>query len=332
MIELDKLQQKALDEVTVDADEFRTQVEAACRVYTKQERRVVKVLTEEYYYGLDFIEEWLRTGFATRADIEKAPDSNGLLKTLAKHFHMSEVDASAALEPVKDKRVSAFEQEFVDEFYEGVSKRARKRLLKVAKKHLFSRSHSEVVALHDHAAAYEAYTGVAHSALVSYVDPYDGWRKRRRYAKIVRKEEATYGRTLKKRRQYAAYRLAQLSGVYDGLIEEIIGYDWNVALIISLRNKYEKSAQATSTRQSVARQLRASETFDEITREFLTVQAKKYTGAGSNLVDITEIKCGMAIVLARVFELSTVQKNQLVLVVKEYKDLARESDQIQKRR
>lgn len=332
MIELSELQQKALDEVTIDADEFRTHVEATCRVFTKQERRIVKALTEDNYYGLDFIEEWLRTGIAARTDIEKAVTNGSLLKTLAKHFHMSEMGAGASLEPLKDKRVSMFEQEFIDEFYEGVSKRAKKRLLAAAKKHIFSRSRSEVTALHDHAAAHEAYTTVAHSAVVSYVDSHDNWHTRRRYAKIVRKEEATYGRTLKKRRQYAAYRLAQLSGIYDGLIEEIIGYDWNVALVISLRNKYEKAVQAKLARPSTVRQLQLSEKFDEITRDFLTAQAKKYSGAGSNLVDITEVKRGMAIVLARIFELSTVQKNHLILAVKEYKDLARESNQIQKRR
>ena len=103
--------------------------------------------------------------------------------------------------------------------------------------------------------------------------------------------------------------------------------EWDLVTIISMRNQYDKriGAMAKKDRSSALKRLAV---FEKVTQQFRNDYIEQATSAKMSLELTRQLSEEVDALLLRIFDLSTVQKNQLLVQSKEYRELIVESKNI----
>lgn len=180
-----------------------------------------------------------------------------------------------------------------------------------------------LVQSYSHGLRYRAYTDIAAHCLVTYQDPHASKREQRAGAKRIELEQATYAESLGDRRRVVAYRLRQLSCMYDGLIESLAAHQLSVQRALRIRKQYQVEL-AAKTRPSPKV---AYQTFLAITEPLRLTNASHHDFAATAAADGVLLS-----LLARTTALSDLQAHKLPALNKEYWALHHEAEQIKQHR
>ncbi|OGL22590.1 hypothetical protein A2707_04715 [Candidatus Saccharibacteria bacterium RIFCSPHIGHO2_01_FULL_45_15] len=122
-------------------------------------------------------------------------------------------------------------------------------------------------------------------------------------------------------------RLQQLEQSNDGLVPKIMQADWNLVEVVALRHTYEKKLKALSIEKVVDSKHRLK-LFDSVTNGFKKAHTKQI--AELNLTAARRATDSVDELLLQVFDLSSQEKNKLMLDVKEYRELSSEAKSIRR--
>lgn len=113
------------------------------------------------------------------------------------------------------------------------------------------------------------------------------------------------------------------------MIPSIIKNNWELIEVIGLRNSYDKKVSQLPKTQ-ISNAIKRLEIFDQITVDFKKKQLEN-NKIDSNKINLESTRSRIKEIdtlLLRIFDLSNIQKNQLILLMKEYRDLLDERTKI----
>jgi len=310
--------------LTNDVELFRREATKAYRAFEPHERRFLRKLETDEVTSYAALTIWEDTLLPVLYTLQTKRAEPTFRRVMVKHLALDMDEAQKTIHGVINTREKAVIQKFITQVYGKESKRKSHRRQRRHILGLFAVPQQEVFDMKEHLVAYTLLHHVADEHGVAVVDAHASLRMRLRAARRVRRERKRAKRAEAVQLAHIAARTAEIRAARNGLVADILDKNIDLVTVISLRNRYEKrlSALAKSDVMHAAKRLAI---FDEETREF----REQYTSlAGvdieASLESTRQMTKAIDDLLLRIFDLTTTQKNQLLLYTKEYRELADE--------
>lgn len=301
---------------------FRKAAQQAYAGFTPKNRKESKRLNTRALSVSDFYENWqeiLVPQLNTLSDASTAPR---LIKDIEKYFSLNTSAAQTRIEFLAETRAKELKEEFIiDQYLDGTyrARRAAKRF--VARDETFN---TELIE------RYHTYILYKTAAIETASTIYDAHR-----AAAVRFTQLFRGRTelhsivrrAKKELVVTRQQMSQLEMKNTGLIASLFALHIDLIAIRSAYVKYEKALGKLSVpqRNSPAKRLSL---YEKETASLRADHLNKLTGV-QNLNDIQQGAKEIDTVLIHVFDLSNREYNQLMVDLKQYRELQRASQRLQ---
>jgi hypothetical protein len=242
---------------------------------------------------------------------------------MAKHLILADDELDTKVGQLIDERLVEVRERFLEQKYLNDSEAYSNA------RELLDHPEQELDELLSHLVAATLSKIVAAEYSVTIVDAHAGlWRRinSRRRVNGERRRDLGFRN---KRLAYITQRQQELTDLNNGLLMAIAEKGWDLVIIISMRNQYEKRINALPPKdaKSVIKRLAV---FEKITRQFRDDYIEK-TNANSPKTGLQfahTLTEEVNALLLQIFDLSTVQKNQLLVHAKEYRELATERQTI----
>lgn len=308
-----------------DREEFRlAAARAFAAVNAKERRQLRQVATKDRApeMVLEFWEQELRS---VLADLKKTEQGVSLWKSLSKNLLYEEGDARQLAQDLVDSRRANLLKEKIAAFYGRKSKKQAARLFR-----LLQSPETELDDLRQRYLLFILYREISQMQGVSVLDIHSSVLKRWKTLTTVRRERKQVTVSERARLASIAKRRAELHATFDGLLGEAITREWDLPIVIDLRMQYEKKVQALSE-EDANNPVKRLALFDKITRTFRDEEVEKMAKSDpsrNNLVSARHFAEEIDALLLRIFDLSNVQKNRLLTLAKEERELAKEQKTI----
>ncbi len=298
---------------------FRRKAEAALKQFTTIEQRTFKQLGATTTSPYDFLVELELTLIPLRQSLDSKRSNTPYKKSLAKQIILP-LDT---IQPVVDLTINYSDNFHIDSFIRAASGSSGNQTW--LKEFITMTSKADVSVLKDHYVDAQLYTQVAHENAITIVNPHASAIKRSAAKHRIARERRNTTAFEDTRLQYIAARRLELNEVYDGLIASIMAEDWNLMEVLAMRQEYEKKLSSLPI-DDVLDDSRRLELFDTITNAFKKKHAHRTTTTG--LESARQSNAAIDTLLLRIFDLTTAQKNKLLLDSKEYRSIHEEESLI----
>lgn len=291
-------ERESLDLVTGDIEAFRAQVSTASGAISQATRsdfdKLDAATIDDIYNSLLPTLRHIHTGSAKKS----------LRLALADTYELSDDESAIMTDALRDNRV----HRLLANYAAALPRDTQQTIM-----HLFeNKTAPEQTALIEQYFAFQAYNHTASRAFVSYVDPYDSRRTQRKVRARINREQQTYGESLKQHRENVAYRLRQLSGIYNGLIEEIIEANLDPEALLALATNYDRKTR--TTQKQSAKLTTLAQLISPLINRTIDKQPDQQAAI--------DTAAHAQHVASRVIALSDVQRAHLAEAVDEYRTLA----------
>lgn len=325
----ERIKKQAITDVAlVDIEAFRSDASRAYEVYPREERSLLRGLTARDKSAFDILNSWEAELLPFRMKLELKRNETSFLKQISKQLILTDSQAQATVDQLVDERLELATETFVSAHYAGIDTKGDEAYAKQRDNAeiVFSLPVAAIERLKNHLVDYVLYKGVAAEYRVAVYDMHGPLITRLWSASRINSERQKKARQDKKRLRQIHKRLFELETSDDGLLGEIMKQSWDLIVVLSLRNRYEKCIKGM-TKDDAASIVRRLEVFDSETRQF----KEKYTESLLGSVNQTSLQSARSLtkyvdtLLLRIFDLTTVQKNQLLVASKEYRELTQEA-------
>ena len=302
---------------------FRQHAREAMKHYSDELRHEDIILDAQDSFALKFYTYWQETLVPNIETIKTARANKKLLKEIMGSYLLSEEKARKLIQKLIRDQISEQENNALSEFYLPYERKARK----IATKFL-RRSEKENSERIEKYISYELYSTVAKENGFSIYDAHALLVARVFQGLSEQSQIKTHIRQTKKRMKAIDTLTAELETQNDGLIASIFALRIDLVTIRANYQKYEKALQKLSetARKSPAKQLSL---YEKETSAIRSAHLDAVSGMQS-LQDIQHVAKEIDTVLMRVFDLTTRQYNELMLQMKEYRELTRERSELDK--
>lgn len=249
--------------------------------------------------------------------IHTSSSKKTLRTTLSQTYELTSDESTMVAEALRDKRIHTIFSQYFSEAFAHLKTSDRKTAAKLTNELFADKVIPEMTEMIQQYKALIGYDATARRVHISYLDPQLSKRAQRKARKQIKLEERTYGVSLKEHRENTAYRLTQLSALYDGLLEEITALHLDPYELLTAANNLQKS---TIKRQDkLGRLISLSLPLMQKTRK-------------SSLVDSADHMAKIAKIIVRVGERSDVQRDLLPERLEEYRTLALDYSRIRSKK
>lgn len=315
--------QTMIDLLLADREQFRTQSELFLRQFKPRERKQLKGIETRSISAYHLLYSWKNELYPVVKQLVAKRTDKKFRAYMKKQLIVSNDELDAKIEQLIDMRINEVRTRFLKQLYSD-SGSAYKNAQKLLKK-----TDEELDELLSRVISVTLSTIVASENGVAIVDGHASLLRRLRCHRKVRRERKYLRSSRGKRLAYIQQRKQELSNKSNGLFLEINEKGWDLITIISLRNQYEKiiNGLPQKSAQNVVKRLAV---FEEVTQKFRndyiekTNTANPKAGLGFAQIAAQEVDD----LLLRIFDLSTTQKNQLLIHAKEYRELIEEQTEI----
>lgn len=307
-----QLATESLDLATINVEQFRDTATNRVSALDKSTREKLIQLEKSG----DFIDQLYDNLLPTLRQITTRSNKRTLHATIADAFLLDEDEARSFTESFRDRRTSRMIESFIDS--SKLSSSQKKQVLSL----LGNLTATEQTALVEQFLADEAYRSTAELASISFVDPTTPRRSRRAANKRIAREQQTYSDSLKQHRENVAYRMTQLSHIYDGLLEDIIEVQLEPDALVSIANTYNRRT----------RNLRKQSAKLAVLTKLITPLAEPSIDQQTNQADAIDQYAHIAKICSRVAELSEAQRQYLPERTEEFHTLALDYSRIRSKK
>jgi hypothetical protein len=319
--------QQIADSITIDPEGFRAEATKTYAEYLPVERAIIDGLGSNAY---DIIVAWgekVRPSLRLLRDkLSEAAFKDGVTKDLI----LEEDEIQVKINEIIEKRELEIMDNFIRKLYPTKNNIHNKP---ERTKNFLSRPESEIELIKSHYVNYSLYKEAADKNNITVVDPHTSFFKRISAKKHIRRERNDTLIFENNRLLYIDDRLKSISAMDGGLLVDIYDKNWDLITVLDLRNNYEKKLIKLS-KEDDKNAIKRLAIFDTVTLEFKKCQAEKM------IVDADQCSLEVARIitkdidrlLLRIFDLSNIQKNRLLVYAKEYRELNQEKAAILDRR
>lgn len=323
--------QQIISTVLFSVEKFRFDAEKAFDDFRLRERMLLNSLESKGISSYGLLSAWYEELLPMQNTIKSKRTDDIFTKSLIDNLLMSPDEAGSEINRIVARRESDVLHDFIYRIYPIADDRKKdlyKNQRKIALK-LLSRQESEINQIRNHRINYVLYKEIAKQNNVTVIDSQSSLLKRL-WAKIsINSERKKTIELEKKRLLQINSRLKVLSTIDGGLVAEIFENKIDLMIILGLRNQYEKKVGKLPKANS-KNAVKHLEIFDAETQKYKKDQIEKLTINSDqvSLESTRKITEYIDNLLLRIFDLTNIQKNKLLLYTKEYRELMQEKDSI----
>lgn len=320
--------QKIIDLYLTDIEKFRKSAEESYKRLSKIDRKNINIISSKDKDGFSILNNYMVNIHDKVIFLHNKISEKNFKKYISKNLLIDdELKASKKVKEILINRIDEIQNNFIFNIYSTDNKIYESKINKL--KEILSFPEEEIVALHKKLIINNLFKEIAENYNVTVFDPNTNFLKRISAKIHIRKERRNIMINLIKRKKFVLKRIEEIETSNDSIIFEIYKYNWELMELISLRNNYDKKINQLPKSQS-NNPIKRLEVFDQITSDF---KKKLFENnlIKSDIISLEQTRGKIKeidSILLRVFDLSNLQKNQLVLQMKEYKDLICERNKL----
>jgi len=330
--------QQIADLILTNTEDFRAETSKIYRDFTTDERLIIDNLSGNGIDGAKVLNLWQEELLPLIQTLQNKPADKSFRGTIAKNLFLDDDEAEGIINSLAAKRRGELLNDFAFKLYPkkiGIHKDVYKKQRQTTVA-LLTKPQAEIEQIKNHMANFNLYASLADEYHITILDPHSSKSAQRRAKKQIKRECKKSIAIENERLQYISSRLNSLSAMNGGIIIDLFDKKWDLITILSLRNQYEKLVKKLPKEEG-GNAVKRLELFDKVTADFKSEQIAELTVDSDeiNLIAARAITKNIDTLLLRIFDLTNIQKNQLILDQKEYRELTKERDgiiQLQKSR
>lgn len=321
--------QQILDKLLLDLECFRKNAQESCESFSKNDRRLVDGISSDEYVSSRILDLYVNDTCEKVRFLQKKIVDQKLQQFMIKNLILNDEICQSKINEIFNKRISEEKESFVSRmsFDNKLNKEQTEMLCQI-----ISKPESDVEQLRKRQISFILYKEISAINNITIYDPIKPFFTKVIAKKRIKKEKKMWLFNKKKRLELIRRRLDELKLINNGMICEIEKNNWKLIEVIGLRNSYDKKVSQLSKnyKDNAVKRL---EIFDQITLEFKNKQLEKNVINSNKIsLELTRAKIKeIDTLLLRIFDLSNIQKNQLVLQMKEYRELIDEQNIIERK-
>lgn len=327
--------QHITDSFLTSIENFRSEATIAFKSHSSIERALLRNLETKNMTSYTVLAMWNNKLRPLRHELLKKRSDESFRKLMSKHLILNESQTSDKIDNLVKERTAEVFKDFIYDIY-PISKDDQSDKFcnqRECAKNLLSLPEVKIDKIMNHQIEYILYKEVASKNGVSVVDAHSGIIRRLITSSRVRNEQKKAIRLEDERLSFISTRLAELSDMNDGLIGQILAKKWDLITILGIRNQYEKKVAELPT-DKANNAIKRLAIYDKETQDFKNEQLEHIilSAEQSSLLTTRQITEEIDKLLLRIFDLTTIQKNQLLLQTKEHRELVAEQTTILRKR
>lgn len=316
--------QQITDALLTDVEKFRDIARKSFRDLKTQDRFMIEDIETEDVSGYSILAAWEEELLPLTAALEKNLSDKNFYKTISKNLFYEEDEAKRIIDELITKRKRLVVADFISSFYPK-TKKNNFNLNKKQLKKILNKPDEEIKTLKDRLVMFALCEETARKNNVTVVDYHSTLIKRIFDTLKIQVERTKARNNTNKGVKNITKRINKLAAANNGLIVDINENEMDLPIIFNLKNQYEKIISALpkiDSKDSIKR-LAA---FDSITSKYSKEIETKFTINADqvNLEHTRKTISDIDKILLRIFDLTNLQKNQLLLQTKEYRELCAE--------
>ncbi|MDB5184132.1 MAG: hypothetical protein JWO07_813 [Candidatus Saccharibacteria bacterium] len=311
------VKQQLTDIALTDREQFRTQAQTALLHFARRDRNTLTRIETKATTAYDVLGTWSDQLRPLRAQLEARRSEPAFRAAIKKQLVLMDNELDSKVQELIDDRLFEVQIAFLDDLYPTNSE-ARSHA-----KNLLSRPDLELNELLARLTECILYMTIADNNGISVVDPHSRLFRRIGSRQRVRRERRATKRLQRERLSYIARREKELMNLNGGLLRAISDNGWDLVTVISLRNTYDKRVNALPKKDS-ASALKRLAIFEKVTQQFRDDYVQHMSTGKMSLELTRKLTTEVDSLLLRIFDLSMVQKNQLLIQSREHRELTTE--------
>lgn len=317
---------------TIDRENFRLNATKAYQNYSPKDRLTINRLETDDTSAYTLLTQWQSSLRPLLDELTINSTKAAFSKDIAKYLLLNLQIASRKVDELVSSRRLQTLEDFLYQLYPLPTDQGKDKLAKSRSyaRNLLSQPDTEIEDLKNKHIAFLLHHTVAIAESIAVADVHASWPRRRRTIKYVIAERKKTATSERHRLRSIEERLEQLKTTHNDTLGELLERDWDLIVVISLRNQYEKRIASLSADERKS-PLKRLVIFEEVTKEFRDEQVNRLAQndpAQNSLAAARRFAETTDALLLRVFDLTNEQKNQLLVFTKEARKLEKERDAI----
>lgn len=312
--------QAMIDMALTDREQFRVQAEASLLLFDRRERKLLQKIETKTVSAYDVLYAWKNELDPIIKELQAKSVDKAFHADIKKQLLLDEGEVNQKVQQLIDQRIDEVRNRFLEQAY--IKSSAKKRRLVKA---FLLRTDQELNELLSHIESVTLSKIVAYDYGITLVDHHSSVSRRLTNRHMVRRERRRLRSHRNKRLTYIQQRQEELTVQNNGLLSAIDAMGWDLITVISLRNQYEKlvSSLPPTSAKNITKRLTI---FEEVTQELRNNHIEKFNTKNPKFRLELAYKQAREVdaLLLKIFNLSNVQKNQLLICSKEYRELTEE--------
>lgn len=327
---------KLVDFAARDPEGFRLNAARVYAEFSSQDRLNTRTFETEEITAYCALDKWQTSLRPLLDELENNRTKPSFYRAIVKYLLLDSQQAARKIEGFIQTRRHEVLSQFVVNLYPKPVDGGKDKLAK-QRSHaykLLAQSPQEIEALRQRYTDYLLHHRAAQLQSITVTDPHAPWIKRKHASKKVTIERKKTTMREQARLQAINEELEKLASLYNGLLGKILERNWDLIVVIGLRNRYEKKIQTLSEDEAKS-PLKRLEIFEKITKEFRDEQVEKLARNDPTQNSLAAARSFAEIIdglLLQIFDLTNAQKNQLLTLTKEARELTEERANIIKDR
>jgi len=319
--------QQILNIYLTNIEEFRIKATKAYNDFCQKERSTLEGIKTNNISSYSILSAWEQNLLPIQQSLINKRSDNLFAKILIRNLSLNNDELQSKIDQIISERESEILNNFTSQIYTHQENKNHNIYAKQSHnlKILLSQPESAVKQIKDHQIDYFLYKEIAMQNNINVVDLQNSLWKRVVVKRRINSERKKTIKSENERLIFINNRLNALSTINGGLVTEIIENNWDLITIYSLRNQYEKKIGKLSESES-KNAIKRLEVFDTETQKFKIEQIEKINISADqvNLETTRLLTKNIDNLMLRIFDLTNMQKNQLLLYSKEFRELTKE--------
>ncbi|MDQ5982298.1 MAG: hypothetical protein QG549_295 [Patescibacteria group bacterium] len=308
------------DLALTDRELFRTQATSVLRGINRTERESLKRLETENLSAYDVLILWYDNLSPVQKTLKSKLTNKAFRSIIKNNLLLDESIVDTKIQDLIDTRLEEVLVSFLHEHYPHKS-----AALRYAERLLHNSDH-DLNKLLSILTEFILYKIVAKENNIIVLDPHASIIKRISCRIRIAFERKKTIQNRNERLSYITRRQSTLLATNNGILAEILDKEWDLVTVISMRNQYEKRVNALPKTDNTA--IKRLAIFEKITQQFRDDYIEKTASKKVSLELTRKLSEEVDTLLLKIFDLSNVQKNQLLICSKEYRELKAEHKSI----
>lgn len=302
-----------------NVEAFRQELQMYLRRFTPERRKLVKRLRSGRLSSYEVLIAWQENLAPVLEKLEDTRNSDAFAKTITKYLYI-EKGAQEVIDTVVSVREDQLKLDFINRS-DGFSQRQ-------AVSELVDRPLREVQAIIGQYINVTIASVVAKEQGVTVIDPHSSLLKKLRSFMKIRSERKRTIRRENKRLHDIESRLAEIEQQDGGMVGHIKQMGIDLVTTLAAKASYEKRLKELS-KDDVVEAATRLEIFNEETRQIRHDIMNNISGSVEmSLESVHSATKTTDKLLLKIFDLTNTQKNNLLLLTKEHRELSSERDKI----